>query len=310
MQLFVSLERPRSRTDQGQNLRALASTLEELHMTGVLIVQHPKHLGVWACAGAVVAHSGLQPLIAVSPDHTHPVTACREATSLASLYGRPIGLNLIAGANTGDAKHSSADKYARFAEFVSIVTRLLRDGSVSHSGDAYQIEHASLGFAADAARKLVWTVVAGSSEAAEHVAAQCDVPRVTHWIPRVPPEPTWAIHVGIITRPVRADAWRHAHTLFPEVDGTAAKPDHHAAWMRGIAAAAEANPDPSYFAHPFTSDQRPYPYLVGSYEEVGSRLESLQAGGCRVLVLQRSGELDDLRHIARVAAMSTLSIGF
>jgi alkanesulfonate monooxygenase SsuD/methylene tetrahydromethanopterin reductase-like flavin-dependent oxidoreductase (luciferase family) len=127
-------------------------------------------------------------------------------------------------------------------------------------------------------------------------------------MPQVPPEPTWAIHVGIITRPIREDAWQRAYTLFPKGDGAPAKSDHHSAWMRAIAAAAEVNADPSYFAHPFTSGQRPYPYLVGSYEEVGSRLESMRAKGCRMLVLQRSGEMDDLRHIAHVAKILLIDI--
>lgn len=301
MQLFASLERPRSPADHGKYLRTLAEDLAALGITGLLIVQHPKHLGVWASAGVLAAHTDLQPLIAVSPDHTHPVTACREAVSLASLYRRPVGLNLIAGANTGDVKHAADSKYERFREFVTIVTELLGSGHVSYRGDTYQVEDANLDFASEASRSLVWTVVAGSSDAAAQVSAACKVPRVTHLTPETLTTPTWAVHVGIITRPARKDAWARARTLFPVANRDATS-SSDAAWMRAIAAADGKDSDPSYFTYPFMSGQRPYPYLVGSYEEIRQRLGMLCGRGCKMLVLQRSGEMDDLRHAAHVLA--------
>jgi alkanesulfonate monooxygenase SsuD/methylene tetrahydromethanopterin reductase-like flavin-dependent oxidoreductase (luciferase family) len=297
MQLFLSLERNRSGFDHGTHLDTVVRQSEELRAAGLLIVQHPKQLGVWATAGALLAKSSrLQPLIAVSPDHTHPVTAYREAASLAALYGRPVGLNLIAGAGTGDADTPVSQRYARFQEFVTVVARLLVAGRISYAGETYRINDAGLTIDA-ASRALVWAVVAGSSPQAEQ-AAKCGLPRVTHYTPETRANPTWAVHVGIITRPSSRAAWSRARSLFP-AEGSEQTPAPDApAWARAITTSAtEVTDDHVFFPTPFLSKARPYPYLVGSYQQIREHLARLGDGGCEVLVLQRTGEVEDLRHV-------------
>jgi alkanesulfonate monooxygenase SsuD/methylene tetrahydromethanopterin reductase-like flavin-dependent oxidoreductase (luciferase family) len=249
----------------------------------------------------VLARSGsLQPLVAVSPDHTHPVTACREAATLAALYGRPVGLNLIAGMGTGDVQLPEGQKYERFQEFVAIVARLLSDGHASFDGAMYRIDDARLPID-PAARSRVWAVIAGSSQQAEQAAA-CGLPRVTHYTPDTLLAPTFAVHVGIITRRAEPEAQSRAFSLFPADSSPRALSPNAPAWAHAIATAR--TDDRTFFPSPFLTGHRPYPYLVGSYDQIRERVSRLRDGGCEMLVLQRTGELEDLRHVATALSAS------
>lgn len=298
LRLFASLARPLPGVELATYLSRTVSELDRIGLDGLLIVQNRKQPGVLAVAAAVLASgSTLEPLVALSPAYVHPVTACLEAVTLAAAFRRPIGLNLVAGPS--DPGQTRPD-YGRFAEFTDIIRRLLAGEVVTTDSARYHVDRASLGFATEQDLRRVWLVVAGSSDEAREIARTQGLRRVTHltdWATDVAAGAPWASHVGIICRPSTDEAWAAARAAFPteHLAGQPAVTDGPA-WAARIADTATAGRDPLYFAQPFLTGERPFPYLVGSAADVAGRVHSLSARGCRLIVLQRSDEPDNLAH--------------
>lgn len=301
MKIYASLERPQPARHYGARMRELAPVLAGIGIDGLLVVQTMKHMGGWA-VGAGVAGLGLEPLIAVSPQSSHPLTAAREAASISGLWDVPVGLNIIAG--TGAAEHAayaspSATRPQQFAEFCDLVAQLIAGRTCSIRGAAYQVEGARLAFSCEMSAPRVWAVVAGASAAAAGAAGSSGLQRAVHASPGHVPLPAnvSAVHAGIITRPVAADAWARARSLFPEPNRCEQVPE--AAWQAALVN-SDTGDDDMFWKEPFLSGSRPYPYLVGSYEAVRRRLRDYAAQGCRQLIVQRTDELEDLEHLAQV----------
>lgn len=282
--------------DLRTHLARTLGALEPAGLDGLLIVQNRKQPGPLAVAAAMLAAgTSLEPLVALSPAYVHPVTACLEVVALSAAFGRPIGMNLVAGP---PAPGGTRPDYRRFAEFTDIVRRLLAGEVVSTDSAHYRVDRAALAFATAAERRRVWAVVAGSSDEACELSRTQGLHRVAH-LTDPAAEVTWATHTGIICRPDTAEAWAAARQAFPPPDGTAAAPAG-SAWSARIT--ATAGTDPLYFADPFRAGARPFPYLVGSDADVAARVRRLAAGGCRMLVLQRTDEPANLARAAAVLA--------
>lgn len=306
MRLFASLERPKEPSQYRSRLMTVGRLLAPAGFEGLLIVQNRKQMGGWAIAALVAELAHLSPLVAVSPAHAHPLTAVREAASIAVLYDLPVGLNLIMG--TGSAERAaygspSPTDAARFVEFSAVIAELARSGTSSFSGEYYVLKDAYIGFLDPACDSTtVWAVVAGASAVAHSAATGGQLPRVTHLLPNehlgvVDP----VKHVGIVTRPTAEAAWTRARSLFPTQARANVSPEPQTAWQRELAG-ADAQVDPVYWKTPFEQGARPYPYLVGSYEQIHARLDELRQAGVEMLVVQRTAELEDLVHLRHVVS--------
>jgi alkanesulfonate monooxygenase len=302
LRLFGSLARPPDGVDLGTHLSGTLAALDGIGLDGLLIVQNRKQPGPLAVAAAMLAAgTSLEPFVALSPAYIHPVTACLEVVGLSAAFGRPIGMNLVAGP---PPPGGTRPDYARFAEFTDIVRRLLAGEVVSADSGHYRVDRASLGFATEADRDRVWTVVAGSSAEARELSRAQGLRRVSHLTDQgadPAAEITWATHAGIICRPDPEEAWAAARAAFPAPAAGTAAPDGPA-WAERIAQAAAAGTDPLYFADPFLTGARPFPYLVGSDAQVAARARLLAERGCRMLVLQRTDEPDNLARAAAALA--------
>ncbi len=82
-----------------------------------------------------------------SPNFRHPVPFAKEAVTLADVSSGRFILGIGAGATGADAEMlgeswDAAERAGRFAEFVELVDKLLREPVVDHSGDYYQARQA------------------------------------------------------------------------------------------------------------------------------------------------------------------------
>jgi alkanesulfonate monooxygenase SsuD/methylene tetrahydromethanopterin reductase-like flavin-dependent oxidoreductase (luciferase family) len=100
-----------------------------------------------AAAAAVTTRMRLGPLVA-SPNFRHPLPLAREAITLDDLSGGRLTLGLGAGGTGWDATilgqvaWTRRERADRFAEFVTLLDRLLREPAVSFTGRYYSVNEA------------------------------------------------------------------------------------------------------------------------------------------------------------------------
>lgn len=98
-------------------------------------------------AAAVTDHLRLGTLV-TSPNFRHPVTLAKELISLDDVSGGRITLGIGAGGTGFDATTLAQEPWTpreradRFAEFVTLLDRLLSEDSVSYRGDFYSAHEA------------------------------------------------------------------------------------------------------------------------------------------------------------------------
>jgi alkanesulfonate monooxygenase len=104
---------------------------ERIGAAGMLVYDFWQSLDPWSAAHAVLSRSRtLQPVVAVQSALAHPAQTARHIASLGYLYGRPVHLNVVAGAKAGElaalgASGSPEDRHPRSASFIACVTAVL-----------------------------------------------------------------------------------------------------------------------------------------------------------------------------------------
>ncbi len=99
-------------------------------------------------AGAIVTERIRLGTLVASPNFRHPVPFARELVTLDDLSGGRITLGIGAGAEGWDAvvlgqgPSSAAERAERFAEFVDLLDRLLRESETSFEGRFYSAREA------------------------------------------------------------------------------------------------------------------------------------------------------------------------
>ncbi|MFD4831264.1 LLM class flavin-dependent oxidoreductase [Streptomyces uncialis] len=312
---------------------------EQVGWAGILVPHNLHEVDPWPIAsylGSVT--SKMVPLIALQPSSLPPHTAAAMASAYATLYGRPLYFNLVAGAredelrSTGD-ELGHDERYERVREYGRILRALLRGEAVTEEGRHYTYRDFRLQPRPEVLSECK-IFIAGSSSASLSVARDIADVVVTH----PAPYPEWeaeflrpllaegyagefGIRIGVIARQRRADAWDIARTRFPETwrgrQETLLKTMSPNAWSRKLAQhavtqegregqfGAEAEEDP-YWLGAFRSGGASAPFLVGDVEEVADRLGAYLRAGVGHILLNGSHEDDhaDIRRVIDTAAAS------
>lgn len=322
-------------------LTRAAAGYERAGWSGVLVPHNLHEVDPWVVAaylGSVTDR--LLPLIAVQPSSLPPHTAAAMASAYATLYGRPLHFNLVAGAredelrSTGDLLGHD-ERYERLLVYGRVLRGLLAGEEVSEEGPHYRYERFRLEPRPEVlARCLLF--VAGSSPAGLRVAKEVADVVITHPAPypeweRDVLEPlladgyrgTFGIRIGIIARSDPLEAWRTARDRFPETwrgrQETLLKTLSQSNWSRQLATRAvaeESTPDASkvpdpYWLGAFRNGRASAPFLVGSHEDVGARLGAYLAAGVEHVLLNGSYETDheDINRAFEVARRNTVRPG-
>jgi alkanesulfonate monooxygenase len=118
-----------------------------------------------------------RPLAAIRPGYWQPAQFASAAATLDHLSGGRLLVNIVSGqddvAAYGDDATGSPRRYARTAEFLTIVRRLWHEENVTFRGEHYWVANSTLAlrpFGADTGRHPL-LYFGGASESAERVAA-------------------------------------------------------------------------------------------------------------------------------------------
>jgi alkanesulfonate monooxygenase len=252
----------------------------------------------WVLAQHILTRTAsLLPLIAAGPAYVSAEDAARLIANLHRLYGRPVAINLVAGAErprrpggpqaqTG----SHSDRYQALQEFcLTLDARLERpsDGSslategpvatrfvAGHSADAGNL---AIKLGASNLRML-------SSTLSSDVPAGC------------------GLNFGVVTRPTVAEAWAAANDLFPHQANTARVASRVAAmtdsqWKAEVL--SEAVAAPGYWRVPAQSLGSDSPFYVGSYDEVARLFAELRSAGVSAVLLDLPPSDAEYAHLSR-----------
>ena len=293
----------------------VARWTESAGLRGLLIFTDNDSMDPWAAAQFLLEHTAtLVPLVAVQPLYMHPFTAARKVTTLSSMYGRRLDLNLVAGSYRPHMRALGCtldhdQRYARLTDYGQILLGLLdRNAPMTRRTTYFDVEKARLQPPLPAG--LAPTVfVAGTSPAAAATARALGATRLFY--PEEPhvyagagkPLTGCGIRFGIIAREDTGEAWRLAAQRFPASEELEQLRGEHAdhfdaQWHREIwqlSAAASAFPA-TYWLYPFRVAWEFCPYLVGSHHEVAAVLSRYIELGIDTLILNQARGEDDVFH--------------
>jgi alkanesulfonate monooxygenase len=280
---------------------------------GILVYSDNSQLDAWLVAHLIIQHTtSLCPLVAVQPIYMHPYTVAKTLTSIGSLLGRRMYLNMVAGGFKNDlialddtTPHDR--RYARLEEYTRIISRLLEGGTVTVEGEFYRVDKLKL--TPPLAPDLIPGIfVSGSSDAGLAAARNIGATAIKYPKPPgeedvVPDDMECGIRIGIIARPTEREAWDVAHARFPEdrrgqITRQLATKVSDSVWHRQLSEppAQEGETSP-YWMVPFQNYKTMCPYLVGSYERVAEELARYIDVGYRTVILDAPPCEDEMTHI-------------
>jgi alkanesulfonate monooxygenase len=298
----------------------IARWSEEAGFVGSLVYTDNSLLDPWVVSQAVIANTErLCPLIAVQPVYMHPYTVAKLVATIATLFGRRMYLNMVAGGFVNDllALNDSTEhdaRYERLVEYTTIVRQLLAgDGPTSLSGRWYTVKNLRLSPAMPP-ELLPGITVSGSSAAGMAAAVALDATAIQYPRPAGDYEGSHelqaddrGIRIGVIARPEAAQAWHVAHERFPgdrrgQITHRIAMETSDSVWHRQLSQlAAESVPnETAFWLHPFENYKTFCPYLVGGYESVARAIAEYLDLGFTTFVMDVPRERQDLLHIGIV----------
>lgn len=210
----------------------LALTAEKHGWGGALIGTGWGRPDTFTVATAIAARTtSFTPLAAVRPGYWNPAHFASAAATLDNLTGGRLFVNIVSGlddlAAYGDGEDDKVRRYARTREFLQVVRRLWSADDVTHHGEFFHLEHATLqpkpvgrhprlyfGGASEAAEQ---TAVAEADvqlfwgEPLEDIAARIDRLKVlSQRLGRPHPPLEFGLRVTTLVRDTTEQAWRDA----------------------------------------------------------------------------------------------------
>lgn len=258
----------------------------------------------------------LRPLIAIQPIYTHPFYLAKTISTFSFLYGRQIGINLVAGGFPLDLQslgdNTPHDKrYDRLVEYGKIVRGLLSaKGVLSFSGKYYQVSNTKLPLPIPKELFPFFTA-AGSSGAGAAAALALDACAVRYLLPAYeyggkPFDPRIAhgARLGIIVRNTRDEAWAAANRRYPPSKDGAMIREYSdslsdSTWVKELGKAIAIPEGHPYWLGPYRNYQSSCPFLVGDFEEVVTELVAYIRLGIRTFLLEQPESFEDSNLITR-----------
>lgn len=308
-------------------LAQVAAASEKALWRGILVPHNLHDVDPWLVAGHLgTVTDSLVPLLALQPACTPPHLAAACAAAYATLYGRPIYFNFVAGAREDEMRQIGDDlthdeRYERLREYGDVLRALLNGETVDTESRFYTYRGLTLAPRPEVLAQCK-IFIAGSSPASMSVATQIADVIVTHPAPHAEwrrdfLEPLRAtgyarglgIRLGILCREDRDEAWELARQRFPETwigrQETLLKTRSQNTWSRKLAVRAIAQeadqhdagqpPDP-YWLGAFRTGRASAPFLVGDYGTVAERLAEYARDGVGSLLLNGCAD-EDFAHI-------------
>jgi alkanesulfonate monooxygenase len=281
------------------------------------------------CADAMVtaahiaaATTSLRPLVAVRPGSVPPTVLAKSAATLDHVSGGRMCLNIVTGGSPAelamDGDHEPHDRrYARTAEFMTVLRRVWSRDRVDFDGEFFRIVNASL--APKPVRPAgIPLYVGGSSPAAAGVAAEladvylmwgeprdavaAQVDRVRTAARELGRSPRFGMRINLIVDEHSEVAWQRAHAMRERVDPEMSRRaqdyirnSDSVALARIQALTGHTHDDPAFWTGmvPFRSGNSTA--LVGSVDEVATSLRGYVRAGISEFIFSSYPHRDSVK---------------
>jgi FMNH2-dependent dimethyl sulfone monooxygenase len=289
------------------------SLIAELFLNDIKGIEQPA-LDAWSTAAALAAvTSSIELMVAVRPNFHHPALLAKQAANIDRISGGRLALNVVSSwwkeeaEQYGLAFDQHDDRYARTAEWLTVVDGLWREQRFSHEGVRYLLKEAIV--APKPVRRPV-VYAGGESDAAKSlIARQCDA-YVMHG------DPVEAIASKIADMKARRGQAGGAPMPFGMAAYVIVR-DSEAEARRELVriTAMPATPPPGFanfdqwlsgtelertlkLQEYSVSNRGLRPDLIGTPEQVAERIRAYEAIGLDLLLLQMSPQTEEMDRFA------------
>lgn len=213
-------------------LGQIARSAEQLGFVGALTPTGAWCEDAWLTTAMLTeVTERLKFLVAFRPGLISPTLAAQMSSTFQRLSGGRLLLNVVTGGESSEQRQfgdflDKDSRYARTAEFLTVVRGLLRGETISYDGTYVQVENARLTRVPEVAPAIYF---GGSSKAAGPVAADhadvyltwgeppAQVAEKLAWIRTLKPDMKFGIRLHVITRDSADAAWTEAARLLQNV---------------------------------------------------------------------------------------------
>jgi FMNH2-dependent dimethyl sulfone monooxygenase len=299
--------------------------IAELNLNDIKGVEQPA-LDAWSTAAALAAVTeSIELMVAVRPNFHQPALFAKAGANIDRISGGRLALNVVSSWWADEARQYGLqfdqhdDRYARTAEWLTVVDGLWTQERFSYSGRYYTLDEAICS-PKPVRRPVIYA--GGESEAAKSmIAAQCDAyvmhgdpveavaPKIADMAGRRArldkPPMTYGMAAYAIVRDSEAEAQREVARI---TTLSGAPPPGFAnfdQWLSGTQLERELK-----VQEYSVSNRGLRPNLVGTPEQVRERIEAYQAAGLDLLLLQMSPQAEEMERFAeQVIAPMQRSLG-
>jgi FMNH2-dependent dimethyl sulfone monooxygenase len=288
--------------------------IAELFLNDIKGIDAPS-LDAWSTAAALAAvTSRLELMIAVRPTFHHPAILAKQAANIDRISGGRVSLNVVSSWWRDEARRYGVqfdehdDRYARTAEWLTVVNGVWRDHVFSFRGRYFQVDE-TIAEPKPLRRPRPPIYAGGESEAAKAlIAKMCDAyvmhgdpperiaSRVTDLRRRREDEGLPPLEFGMaayaIVRSTEREARRELERITNVVPGSPGY-GNYADWIVNTKLEQRVSLE-DYCV----SNRGLRPGLVGTPEQVAERVRSFEAVGVHLLLLQCSPQLEEMERFA------------
>jgi FMNH2-dependent dimethyl sulfone monooxygenase len=299
-------------TQRAEKIGYDLTLIAELNLNDIKGVEQPA-LDAWSTAAALAAVTeSIELMVAVRPNFHHPALFAKAAANIDRISGGRLALNVVSSWWADEARQYGLqfdqhdDRYARTAEWLTVVDGLWTEERFSFQGQFYRTEDAIC--APKPAKRP--TVYAGgeSAKAKAMIAAQCDA-YVMHGDPVAAIAPKIAdmaalrrraggkpMQYGMAAYAIVRDSEAEAKREFERITTVSDLPAGYAnfdQWLSGTQLERELK-----IQEYSVSNRGLRPNLVGTPEQLRERIEEYEAAGLDLLLLQMSPQEEEMERFA------------
>ena len=286
--------------------------IAELNLNDIKGVESPA-LDAWSTAAALAAVTeSIELMVAVRPNFHQPALFAKAAANIDNISAGRLALNVVSSWWADEATQYGLqfdqhdNRYARTAEWLTVVNGLWSEDRFSFQGDFYRTQDAIC--APKPAHHPVIYAGGESEKAKSLIAAQCDA-YVMHGDPAAAIAPKIAdmaarreaaggapMQYGMaayaIVRDSEAEAQRELERITTVTDLPAGYANFDQ-WLSGTQLERELK-----IQEYSVSNRGLRPNLVGTPEQVRERIEEYEAAGLDLLLLQMSPQAEEMERFA------------
>ncbi|MDO7843896.1 LLM class flavin-dependent oxidoreductase [Sphingomonas immobilis] len=292
--------------------------IAELNLNDIKGVEQPA-LDAWSTAAALAAVTEkLELMVAVRPNFHHPALFAKAAANIDRISGGRLALNVVSSWWADEAKQYGLqfdqhdDRYARTAEWLTVVDGLWTEERFSFAGQFYQTEDA---ICAPKPAKRPTVYAGGESEKAKAmIARQCDAyvmhgdpvdaiaPKIADMAARRAAAGGTPMRYGMAAYAIVRDSEAEAKRELERITTVSELPAGYAnfdQWLSGTQLERELK-----IQEYSVSNRGLRPNFVGTPEQLRERIAEYEAAGLDLLLLQMSPQAEEMERFA-VQVMGT-----